>query len=520
MKTNFTSMNTCKKYLFVLFSSLCLFLFQSQAQKNSHELSSLYLHISSNDSIIASKFNFRHEVYRVRYFNRDKLLILVTGKMDLYSGQWRTKAKVTAIDLGKGTILYQRNLRWPSFNISKSAFFVNAGNNVQAFSTISGELLWERKHCNFTYVNDSMDFWIDTHGSLNSILTGQAIWGKRIPDYILVEDVEPIDQDNLILSASGLHWVNRKQGIVRSFSFPSSKPYTKGRSVNTALFITSILASAASGVPVGFSKNEPRDIYKISSNILISDESIYIAGRDSLYKVSLNGERIWSIALQSEKTGIQKLFIQHNLLEYINSGMSYGDTRIITTGHPEFSYFDITNGTLLYHATLPRQGEVILDCLNRDSSVNLLFHSFITTISSYPPFSISHTPIAGTQHLPAHFITDNEPRFAKDAEQTLSEVSIPYTSEFIGFTDQKKRRYFVNINSGNTEQLSDSLFRKIFTGTTTELFYNNHQLCLYRKSDKQLSCLEYTGSLVQLPDYLLISRRRSTLIISTDTIDR
>lgn len=504
----------------LLLGFFCLFFYHSQAQKNNHELSSLYLHLSSNDSILASKFSFRHEVYRVRYFNRDKLLILVTGKMDSYSGQWRTKAKVTAIDLGKGTIIYQRNLRWPSFNISKSAFFVNAGNNVQAFSIKSGELLWERKHCNFTYVNDSMDFWIDTHGSFNSILTGQAKWSRRIPDYNLVEDVQSIDEENLILSASGLHWINKNKGIVTSFCFPTSKPYTKGRSVNTALFITSVLASVASGVPVGFSKNEPRDIYKISSNILISDESIFIAGRDSLYKVSLTGERIWSIALQSEKTGIQKLFIQHNLLGYINSGMSYGDTRIITTGHPEFSYFDITNGTLLYHATLPRQGEVILDCLNRDSSVNLLFHSFITTISSYPPFSISHTPIAGTQHLPAHFITDNEPRFAKDAEQHLSEVSIPYTSEFIGFIDQNKRRYFVNINSGNTEHLSDSLFRKIFAGTTTDVYSNNHQICLQKNNDKPVVYMEYSGSLITLQDYLLISRRRSLLIISKEISDR
>ncbi len=487
----------------------------SYAQKPTTPFFTRYLKTGTTDSIPVQKLHLRRNIYTSKIIDDGNLLVVIAGTIEPSTGQWRTSAKIITIDLNEKKIRFVKKLKWSSFELTTKNILINTVKSIQALSYEDGHLLWEKEKSQMLYVNDSLDFWIDQTGYFNSINDGKFKWMKPIPRFHAVEDIKILDNQTILISASGLHWVNLKTGLYKSIPIATSKPYYKGRIINTTLFIASILGSAIAGTPVGFSQNESRNIYQISSNILVDSQSIYIAGMESLVRLTLYGNRIWSAPLSVEQTGIQLLFPFQGTIAYINTGLSKGDSKSIITGHPEIKLFNIENGVQLHAPSLSVGGDHILDVTVQPSSIQLLFPSCIAIMDAKRPAILLFYPLKGMHAQPFRFVDCNRNFYKKINGNTQVMQNTITGQPCICIMDNKKTVYAYNIDKKSLIQMEQGLFSSNTSSPENEIYSNKDETCFTNHIRNSSRCIPISGKMQFSKEQIIITKKKEIYLLRT-----
>lgn len=460
----------------------------------------------------------RQELLECKYIADLNLLVTATARKDRLTGQLISRVKITGVDLNTGKVKYFKKTHWENFSITRQVILFNEGNNVQAISIEDGKLLWKKKNNSAMYLNDSLNFWIDTHGRFFNIDDGNQKWTTGINDFHLPESIITLSSDTLLLSSSGLHWLHREKGVFRSFHVNTEKKYLKGRTINTFVAISSVLAGVISGVPSTFYSNEPRNLIGISSNLLIYDPSLYYAGRDSLYKLTRDGKKIWTVPLTANETGLQKIFTVGDKLAYINTGKTAGTTKVVVTGHADFKLYDSVNGNIALHPTFPHKEDVIHDIYINGGMVILLLNRHIAIIrTDKEKSSVKFTPLQDLQGGNFHFLTQDAEYFSYNpTEDTFYPAEI-HRKDSVFITNNRNILYSLNIHDGNFSESNNEYYRKKTMKDSTEVYYNNDQICIRYALTNKSMCFTGHNSIMETPEkYILFGQHNILNIRKSD----
>lgn len=474
--------------------------------------------VKNGTGMPAKKLRLRSDILYSKVIPELNRLVLVAAKVDPSTGKWINRGRLIGIDIKTGRIAFVRKTVWPDVQLTSQAILLNAGTHLQAFSVMDGGLLWEKKRTTLLYANDSLHFWISQTGAFYNIRSGEQQWPGTLPGIHAVEDAVALSPDTLLISASGLHWIQLQQGLVHTFPAITEKPYPKGSAENTVMIITGIMAGALSGMPMYVSVNAPTRIIAISSNVLVDPTHVYYASRDSLVQLSRSGERRWAVPLAPGKTGLQYLIDLGDRLGYLNSGRAVGNTRTLTTGSPAFAVYHKANGQVKCDVALPNEEGVILDTDRRGDTVLLLLPHHVASIQT----AAEHTnvvPMAliGLKHPAVRFIKTNEACFTLDKTDGRATALFSGEENSIRVMDRKTCLYRVDARTGTAAAVPGPVYTRVYQSAVLEVYSSTAETCFL--SDEITFCLPERGSVTKTEDTYIFTGKRSVYLFPNHTFD-
>lgn len=513
-------MNKARFNCIGLLLTVVLNLSNVQGQAPGSSMQAVTIPVRGGKDITARQLRLKRDIICSMVIPGQDRLILLAVNADRYTGKWNTRGKFIGIDLKTGRIAFVRKTAWPEFQITTQAILLQEGNTLRAISVKDGTLRWEKKHTLMRYVNDSLDFWISHTGTFYNIHGGEQQWINRIPNLHTIEQVVSLAPDTLLISASGLHWVQLQQGIVHSYPAVTDRNYAKGRTQNTVMIITGIMASAISGVPMSLSNYAPSMIFRISSNVLVDGNTLYYASRDSLLKLTRSGEHLWSVSLDAKHTGLQQLIDLGDRLVYLNSGNAAGDTRNITTGSPACRIYDKATGTHPVAVNLPDDETNIIDYVQRgDTLILLMPHHLITLNTGEGQPATKFFPLTWRKPSPARLLGDEEVRYMVDTTTGTATRITTGSESAVTVMNARGHGLLVDLRNGNTQAMPETAFCRVYQSATLEVYSSTAETCFLNGAKGKVCCLPEHGSVTKTDVAYIFTGKRNVCLFPNHSFD-
>lgn len=250
-------------------------------------------------------------------------------------------------------------------------------NKTICYNKHNGIEIWDSKR-ELLYVNEKNEvaFTYFSHfdkSNPNKLLEairlsdGKKIWTRNIDRYFGWNEILNINDSTIILSASGLHTINLKNGsgwdydaLTGEESISSSIPY----SFNVfATVLTSLFSFAGAGVAytIYYFSHTSELYWDLCSNVLIQGNVIYFASKQSLSALDFSGKIIWQKKLEKSMTTNSELMIEDSLLLLVNKGYAAMGKKKIYYGTPYLAGFNKNNGTNYYLKQINLEENAITD---------------------------------------------------------------------------------------------------------------------------------------------------------------
>lgn len=200
-----------------------------------------------------------------------------------------------------------------------------------------------------------------------AIYSGQELWQRPIQLSRGIDRIIPLTDTTILLEASGLHQVNLNTGKGWSYTSKTSK-----KEVGKALGIGAL--GIVSGILTGVAV-VPTRINVISgyrSNLITESTGYYMAFREELVNLSLQGEVIWQASLPQNVITSSSIFVQDSVLYLLNHGSLKSGNRVIS-GLPFLTAYQKTTGRQLYNTVLGNEQNPVIDFQLKHDTLNILF---------------------------------------------------------------------------------------------------------------------------------------------------
>lgn len=319
------------------------------------------LKLTSKEEIIFSSMDSTTKLITIETKHSEKLISVYVYDLKLRKQLWSTivnNSKYNVISLTNYVLLTSKhkticldklkgNELW---NLKSELLYVNQKNEV-AFTYFS--------HFDKSNPNKLLE--------AIRLSDGKKIWKREIDRTFGWNEIFNLNDSTVMLSASGLHTINLKDGKGWDFDALSGENRITSN-MPQALYIASTIltawfsfASAGLIHTIYYFSHTSETFWNLCSNALVKDDIIYYASKQSLSAVDLKGKLIWQKKLPKEITGNSSLVFKDSMVLLINKGYaSMGDVQV-TYGTTYLSAFNVYSGRQYYLKQINLEENTISD---------------------------------------------------------------------------------------------------------------------------------------------------------------
>lgn len=365
-----------KKLLIVVIACISISLSAAYAQ-DSVIAGENYL---TGETIKVKEFSFPNRIYYWRVVDSTSRVIVQLREINWRRTRWKEDGKLVCFDLKERKNLWSQRISYvePVVQRGNLLFFCNDR--------------WERKCCDINtgalkcspeqrlfYLSptDDIGMGFDPDNLRKAqgvdLNTGNVLWERRIRMQYGVNGICPLNDSMLLLSCSGLHALNLRDGTGWDFEAKTGlKDFT----------------AAAAGSAVGIALGAFTGVYTIicgydvltglCSNTLMDADRIYFADMNRLSCLGKDGRVIWQKEFDDELLSKSFLFTKgSDTLILLNLGYGYFGKRTVSYGRPFIAAYDRNTGTQLYALRIGGEDYPVKKFLVEESSIILLLEDKI-----------------------------------------------------------------------------------------------------------------------------------------------
>lgn len=185
-----------------------------------------------------------------------------------------------------------------------------------------------------------------------SMFSGDKLWQRKMDHSYGTSAVFRLNDSVVLIESGGLHTVNLDNGKGWDYEMKTARrDYSP--IVGSLVGLTLGILSHGSAAFYMLGHNTKR----MYSNIIVSDSAIYMAGREELVRLDLEGNVVWKYGLVEDVVTMSDLVLKDGVLYMINSGevMKNGHTSK-KQGLPFFAAFDANTGEQKYLTIYEKNG--------------------------------------------------------------------------------------------------------------------------------------------------------------------
>lgn len=350
--------------LSLIFLSVVCFAQSDEIQigKNEIEIGKLF---SNNSSIKGNQYSFPDRIHRY-FLDTISSIISVQLRGVSRNGKWLDNTGDLIIyDLKSNRVKWTKSINYQSGGILQfhNCIIQHIPGKSFCLSIDNGEKLWKVKNSiyyvdkinrvglGYSFSNFSGEF-SNTLCGIN-LLNGEEIWNREISKDFGWNDIFHVNDSTLIISASGLHLVNIKNGKGWDYnSITGQNDYTGTIAANAAGIALGILTGTFITTT---GHNTVRDLV---SNIEADSLHYYFASKEKLASINLNGTINWEVNLPTDTMSKSMIMLQDSLLFLINKGFAFMGERQLNFGTPFFAAYSIKTGKLIYRVALNKKESI------------------------------------------------------------------------------------------------------------------------------------------------------------------
>ena len=427
----------------------------------STDLGQLY----DGSQITVKTYSFNYSIYDKQIDTVRKSVYFTVREKDASGKFYRNNGYQFSFDIKKDTINWVNDVRKfdiaqnmhedliISSEVATSKFNKNTG--LEQFQHSTRLVYTDEKH------KVGLTYSIPTKPTDKKVLrgvnidSGTQLYSVDIPnDFDWVEALKANDSI-LLISSSGLYGLNIRTGIVWSVSDVTGEK-NKQKLIQSIMNPNAFRVRQNSFLPC----SSDDVVTQICSNILIEGETVYFAGRNTLFSIALNTGKVnWQLDISKFTVSKSALFIQNGKLYMLNLGVASFKENQIVYGAPFFLQADINTGAINFNNPLP--------------------------MFAYPvDFQIGNDlALAGKNNL--YFINMNDGKFFNEID--VNELRYGNFSEFVSGNDYyvEKEGYFVPLNFINDNVVYfHSSHGKVYGVEGGRIQYEYHESELYKYDTK------------------------------------
>jgi outer membrane protein assembly factor BamB len=349
------------KYLKTL---VFLLFFSNTFAQNQLKIDSLEKEIGKNLSLKTTikgiEYAFPKEVYKVSGVGD-----YLTVQLRPYKGtSYKRKGLLVGLNIGEGSVAWKRKIKYEAFmtqfdvervwQYDSTLLFVHKDEN-QCLDIATGQIKWELGNYDilkFFQSNQALFFRrSSSQKDTNNLIivntkNGTIKWQKTYQTKDVISSMCILNDTSLLVSSNGLNTFNMQSGNGWKYNTVAGK--------KTHVFVYPL--------GVGIHSHSRYHIFsEMISNPMIEDSCVFIAGKETIAKVSLlTGEHIWETPLPKNITSKSHIFSHQNLVIMVNYGFASYEGTYKRYGTPYIAAFDKVTGKQLYLIKLQHTSSNVL----------------------------------------------------------------------------------------------------------------------------------------------------------------
>ena len=311
--------------------------------------------LNSHTEIIADVYVFPD---RISFFEIDSTNNYATVGLRNFNKNGKTlqnKGKIVTYDLLQEKTLWNKDVNYLNngFSVVSNNNFFSTGYKTAKLNNNNGAEVWELPNSIY-YANNNVglgykyramnaDFSDKLEGI--NLSDGKILWTKEIEKDYGWNDVKKLDDTTILITSSGLHKINLNTGEGWSYEASTGRNDYKG-TIAANILGAALMVTTGSGF-VSYGKDVVRNLV---SNTLYNDkdQAVYLASRDKLVKLNMNGEKLWEKELEKSQAAKSFLFEKEDELQMINAGYAYFNQNLIDHGVPYIAVYNKNTGEQKY----------------------------------------------------------------------------------------------------------------------------------------------------------------------------
>ncbi len=289
----------------------------------------------THDSIHAEVRQFSEPVYFAFLDSIHRMMTVQLRPLTKNQKYYKNEGAIVQYDLDLDQVLWSRDINYNDALVEHYGYRMietKKGKSVM-IDLATGQNLWEVKN-NIFRIFPLLDFGLgyrvkkfgtnlqDVEGI--NLSTGQVMWTREIDRKFGWQEIIPIDSTKILISASGLHMLDYRDGKGWSYEEKAGKDRINfWTSTNT--------------------------LYNMTSNVLLDEGHIYYASSSALLKFDFDGRIQWSANLPDGITGKSLLMLVGEDIVLVNSGSANSVNKPkLEYGKPYTARYARNSGELKY----------------------------------------------------------------------------------------------------------------------------------------------------------------------------
>lgn len=341
----------------LIFSLIVVFLV---AQTKSEKI--VGKNLINNSDIKATVYTFPERIYE-SYIDTTNNTMTLQLRGTSKNGKWMNNTgNVIFYDLNIGVEKWSKKINYQSQRIQQidNTIIWSSGKSY-CLNSENGENMWEIKN-NILYVSPINNIGIGYSLSKAEILqgidlaSGKTIWDRKVSRDYGWNSILYLDDSKILVTAAGLHTLDLKAGTGWDFDgITGKKDYTGTVVANTAGVALGLLTGTA---VISTGHNLVRDLV---SNTYIEDNNIFIADREKLSCVNIDGSVQWTHTFPENIVSKSKIFTKSDTVYMVNYGYAFMRQRRLDYGIPFIAAFNKNNGEQFFLAEVGDKHTQILN---------------------------------------------------------------------------------------------------------------------------------------------------------------
>ena len=389
---SFLSNSKFKLYFLLYICSLLWPVHVSAQQFDSIAIPSIYSDINSTraKALAGIKISCSNEVVDAKL---DSTLHLVTITTILK----KNHKSIMVYDLNGKKAVWEREVNSKKYSVIHldNYIILTSATSTICINKVSGEELWKSKR-ELVYVNNKNEVAFTYYSHFDSsrpdilleairLSDGKKIWKRAIDREFGWSEIININDSTVILSASGLHCINLKNGKGWDYNALTGASIPVDTKINPLIYLayfgSAVLLGPIFIFPIYYFTNTNDLLWDLCSNMLVEDGHIYYASRQTICALDLNGNKVWQTQLPNDISGNSRLVIKDSMLVLINKGTASKGLSKVYYGAPYLSAFYRFTGEQTYLKQIHMEEHAITDFQLQNGSSFLIQKDKLTEYS-------------------------------------------------------------------------------------------------------------------------------------------
>lgn len=375
---------------------------------------------TTNADIKAKEFIFLDMIYQWNNNDSTKMLTLQLRGVKEDGKEQSDTGKIVLFDLAGEQILWEQKINYQQSSVVQYDNFLIKTDDDQSscLDNVTGENLWSAKN-SIIYVDSKqkvgVGYKINSSGELTNILegidlkTGNSLWKRKINREYSLNDISPLNDSVLLVTAGGLHTIHLKKG--RGWDYDA----LTGKKDNRGVVAANILGATFSALlNTDYEFISGHDIITdVVSNTLMDSTDIYLADKESVARMDTDGYVLWKSDLPKKLVSKSSLFLKDSLLCMVNNGFATENSGSINYGKAFIAVFNKNTGKKIFLQTIGYKNQQILSYEIEKDTLTLLSKNRI----------FKHSLKDGRELNERYYKTDSLGEFTKFAEPGMYVLS-------------------------------------------------------------------------------------------------